>query len=311
MIHFMAVPFTGLGLFSGYRGSRWLRNRVKIFEQFVVPSLLNQVNKNFTVWVSWRPEEKNNKIVVSFIARLSKINELKFIHTFTGCPIWDDKYKGDEARERLLNALHGAMATLINYVGETDYVYMTIQPSDDLYDKYTVQNIQAIFANTDLEAVGFKQGYICNYQTKEVCEYNPTTNPPFYTIKFPRKIFTDPFPHAQYTALKVDVGEYKVGTPCPSHEYIGDCLKYGTFDVRGFLVGCHLDNISTVFNHPFKGAPVENVLDKFGIEDVPPLKISYGLRKRLLRLLPFKWQRKIRYIFGERGWQKIYDWLRN
>ena len=311
IVHLLHIPWTGLGLYNGFRGNRWLKNRIKVFKQFVVPSLINQTSKNFMLWCAWRPEEKNNKHVKELMRWLDDIKYFKVVHTFHGICFWDDKYKDEEARKRLFNALHGSLAELINHIGECDYVYMTIQPSDDLYSKYMVQNVQAMFENSDLEGIGFKAGYICNYQTKEVCEYNPTTNPPFYTIKFPRDTFLDPLKHFNYTAIKQDMGKYKAGTPIPSHEYVGGAIKYSQFDVRGFMVGTHGENISTVFNHPFKGAAVDNVLEEFGIADVEPLKIKFSIRKRLLRLLPFRWQRKIRYIFGERGWQKIYDFLRN
>src|SRR3990167_2742486 len=51
-IHFFACPFTGLGLHAGFRGNVWLKNRIHIFEQFVLPSLLlNQTNTDFILWV--------------------------------------------------------------------------------------------------------------------------------------------------------------------------------------------------------------------------------------------------------------------
>ena len=80
-MHFLMVPFTGLGLYNGFRGNAWLKSRVKIFETFVIPSLLAQTSKNFTVWIAWRQEEKQNKIVQEFQKRLSLIKELKFVHT--------------------------------------------------------------------------------------------------------------------------------------------------------------------------------------------------------------------------------------
>ena len=58
--HLIYCPFTGLGLYGGFRGNRWLQNRIQIFKQFVIPSLKAQTNKDFTLWISWRPEEKNN-----------------------------------------------------------------------------------------------------------------------------------------------------------------------------------------------------------------------------------------------------------
>lgn len=310
--HFMYCPWTGLGLYNGFRGNRWLRNRIKVFKQFVIPSLQAQTSKNFILWCSWRREERHNVHVMQLMEYLDGITEFKTVHTFSGVCFWDDKYSNREARGRLLTSLHGAMGVLCDYVSEADFVYMTIQPSDDCYHKNAVKAIQAVFNETDLQAVGFKNGYMMNYLTKEVAEYNPNTNPPFYTIKFPKKDFLDPLGHANYTALKVDTEKYPVGTPCPSHEYVGMCLKYQQIDQRGFLVGTHGENISTIFNHPFRGKAVgQEVLADFGLTDVPPLKIQISIRKKILRRLPHRVQRKLRYIFGERFWQKFYDFIRN
>lgn len=302
--HFMYVPFTGLGKYNGFRGNRWLKNRLKIFKQFVIPSLLAQTNQNFVVWISWRPEERSNRIVKEFIDYCSTNVNLKFVNTFHGVCFYDDKYEDNVARERLMNSLHYSMAELHDSVGQSEYVLMTIQPSDDLYDKHAVETLQWMFANEDWQAIGFKKGYIINYWNKEVAEYNPTTNPPFYTIKFTRKDFLaqNPNDHLQYTALKKDVGKYKAGTPLPSHEYVGDCLKYTQIDERGFMVGTHLENISTTWQIPFKGEDVKgrSVLDNFGIKDVKPISMRVPVRKRFYFSLPYKAQRKLRYWLTEK-----------
>ena len=317
----MYCPWTGLGNYGGFRGNRWLKNRIKIFKQFVIPSLQNQTNKNFTLWCSWRHEEKINPYVKELIEYLAGIKEFKTVHTFHGICFWDDKYSDLEARNRLLTSLHGSIGELLDTIGEVDFIYMTIQPSDDVYHKNAVLGIQKIFAETDLQAVGFSKGYMMNYLTGEVANYDPTTNPPFFTIKFPRDTFCDPLKHADYTSLKIDKGQYKAGTPCPSHEYIGDCLKYNTINERGFIVGCHFDNISTHFNIPFKGEEFnklesENILRDFGLEKVEKLVVPFSLGKYIFNKLPHGFKRKIRYLAGEKRWilrpffAIIYDMLR-
>lgn len=301
----MYVPWTGLGLFGGFRGNRWLKNRIKVFKQFVIPSLQAQSNKNFTLWCSWRPEEKRNPHVQAFIHYLESITEFTSIHTFHGICFWDDKYPDEVANNRLLTNLHDTLGEMIDYTGgknEYEWVLMTIQPSDDCYAKHVVSFLQNAFSDKDLakvQAIGFSKGYMMDYLTKEVSEYNPETNPPFFTIKFPREIFIDPLKHAQYT------GPYK------SHEYVGDKLKYVQIQERGFLVGCHGENISTTYVHPYKGKVLnQDILKDFGLENVPPLEIRTSLRRAVLRRLPHKVQRKLRYWIGERFWQKLYEFLR-
>ena len=302
----MYCPFTGLGLYDGYRGDRWLKNRIKIFKQFVLPALLSQTNKNFTLWVSWRYQERTNLIVREFREFLAKIKDFKTVHTFDGVCFYDDKYENSEARSRLALSIHRSLGDLIDEIGDADTILMTIQPSDDCYDKFHVASVQNFFdEHSEFQAVGYTNGYICNYRTLELSEYNPTTNPPFYTIKFPREEFCEPLKHMAYTALKRDSGKYKAGTPCPSHEFIADCLNYATFEERGFLVGCHGENISTYYDHPFKGSLVDNlILNDFGLEGVKPLRISFSLRKWILKKLPHPLRKKLRY-YNERTYNLI------
>lgn len=311
MRHFLYTPFTGLGLYGGSRGKSWLRDRIRIFKQFVVPSLQNQSNQNFTLWVSWRREERDNTDVLDLKYYLIEtFGKERVVFSYSGVCFYDDKYPDEEARPKLLSNLHHSLSELINYVGDVQDVLMTIQPSDDCYYRDMVKDMQNLFTHTGYQAIGYKHGYIMNYQTLELAEYNPKTNPPFYTIKFPKEIFIDPFKHARHTALKRDSGKYKEGTPLPSHEYVGDCLKYHQIERRGFLVGTHGQNISTHFNNPYAGDAVpKDVLEKFGLSVVKPIKICYNIRKEIMRRLPYRVQRKLRYIFGEQIYQRIYQFI--
>lgn len=304
--HLMYVPFTGLGLYGGFRGKRWLRNRVKIFCQFVVPSLLSQSSQNFIIWVSWRHEDRNLEEVQSLKTYLETLfGRERVVFTYSGVCFWDDKHPDDVARLRLINAIHGSTGALLNILGECDEVLMTIQPSDDCYSLRSVEQIQKYFHELpDIQALGFKQGYVMDYTTLTVAEWNPNTTPPFFTIRFKKDVFSNPLSHVEYT------GPYK------SHEYIGDKLKLGLFEERGFLVGTHGENISTVFTHPFRGKILEGqekeeTLKAFGLNQTPPLKLKISLRKALMRKLPHGWQRKLRYWFGERMYAKIYEFIRS
>lgn len=315
-IFLVSVPFTGLGLYGGFRGNRWLKNRIKIFEQFVIPSLLNQTDREFVLWIAWRREERTNKYVQSLEKRLNLIPNFRVVHTFSGIPFWDDKFTDDIAREKLSLTLQGVLPELMDITADGNEVHWLLQPSDDLFTKDTVEKVKKVFLDENTEAVGYKSGYICNYNTKEVLEYTPKTNPPFFAIKFKRNVFIDPSLHMKYLSLKEDMNQYKKGTPYPSHEYLPKCLNMKHFDNRGFLVGTHGENISTHFNHPYGGRKItglelETLLDGFGIQNVEPLVLSISFRKWFMRKLPHKWQRKLRYIFGEKFASKIYEMLRN
>jgi len=303
--HLLYVPWTGLGLYNGFRGNGWLKNRIVIFKQFVIPSLQRQSVKNFTLWCSWRPEEKRNPIVRELMAYLDAIPEFKTIHTFHGVCFWDDKYSDEVARDRLLTSLHGSLAELTDAIGDVDNVLMTLQPSDDMYAKWAMEAIQKALEPSDVQAAGFKQGYIINLQSKVIAEWNPKTNPPFFTIKFPRHTFLDPLQHFDHT------GPYK------SHEYIGEKLKYIQLEKRGFMVGTHGENISTVFDHPFRGATVDaSIQPDFGIAHTPCLKLNMTLRRVCFNKLPYGAKRKLRFLAGEKKWllrplfSLVYNWMR-
>lgn len=288
--HLLMVPFTGLGLYRGFRGNRWLKNRIKVFEQFVVPSLLAQTSQDFIVWVAWRNEEKSNKIVNDFKKRLEKTG-LKFVHTYSGCPFWDDKYPDDIAKIRLIDAIHGSMGELINMIGECEHVLMTIQPSDDCYHSGMVDEVQREIFKDANQVVGYKHGYIMDYKTQEVREYNPETNPPFFTIRFPRETFIDPLKHIEYT------GPYK------SHEFVVDYLKHSYLEGRGFLVGIHGFNISTVFDHPYAGDRVDQtLLGGFGLLLSEPLEVKFSVRSWIFSKMPYQVKRKLRFWSGEKKW---------
>lgn len=286
----MYCPFTGLGLFGGFRGNRWLKNRIAVFKQFVVPSLLAQTSQNFVLWVSWRPEDKYNPHVLELAKYLSETG-LKFVFTCSGVAFWDDKYSDEIAYNRLIDALQGSIGELTDVIGEADTVLMTIQPSDDCYHREFVEEIQKAFAAENFQAMGFTMGYMMNYLDKTLCEYNPTTIPPFFTIKFAADIFKDPLKHAEYT------GPYK------SHEYVGDKLKFAAIHERGFIVGTHGYNISTFFDNPFKGIMVDQeILKDFGLYDIEPIKIHGSFMSILFHKLPHNFKRKLRYWAGEKKW---------
>ena len=284
-IHFLYCPFTGLGLHSGYRGDDWLKYRIKIFKEYVMRSLLNQTNQNFTLWISWRKEERDNPIVKEFYSYLLAKLPNRVIFTYNGIIFWDDKFPNDNLLERLTNTL----PELVKICQYKQWVYLTIQPSDDCFYSGMVADIQR-FEPSFKSAIGYQKGYICDLQTKKMAEYNPTTNPPFYTIAFPKDIFLNPVKHFNY------IGPYK------SHEYIPKVLRYKKIDKRGFCVGVHGGNISTVWNHPFKGKEVDE-LDKFGIKDsalIKPRRSASLTARRILNVLPFN--NTIRKLY-----HKLYD----
>lgn len=298
--HLLYTPFTGLGLYGGYRGRRWLSNRIKIFKQFVLLSLSAQTDKDFILWVSWRLEDRNDKDVLDLKLYIEQLG-IRNVFTYHGVAFWDDKYEDSEAYDRLINAIHGSMGNLINSMGECDTVLMTIQPSDDCYHFQMVEKTKRFFLyNPNVDVFGYQKGYVMDYTNGKVAEWNPTTTPPFYTIKFTKEVFIEPLKHIQF------IGPYK------SHEYLKEHMKTVYMDFRGFIVGVHGENISTVFNHPFTGAEVSReTVEDFGIQNAPLIEIPINIRRTIMRKLPFGWQKRLRYCLGERIFSKLYGWIRS
>lgn len=290
MIHFLYVPFTGLGIRDGYRGDAWLRNRLRVFHQFVLPSILNQSKKEFVLWFSWRPHEEKNPIVREFKEQLDGIRGLSYVFTFGGLCFYDDKLEDKEAREKLYRNLSKTLPQLKPVVGNEKWVYMTIQPSDDLYSSEAVKLIQEQEPK-ERKAVGWRKGYVMDYSTKDVAFYDPDTIPPFTTFIFPTEMFLDPQKHFDY------IGPYE------SHEYVKDHFDYQELPGRHFCVGTHGANISTTWNHPYKGVTLEG--DKkmktwlgFGVWESDPV------------LMPKTLTLKLR-IFLNRLPKPIHDLIRN
>lgn len=280
MTHFLTIPFTGLGLFEGYRGDTWLKNRIAIFKQFVLPSILGQTEKNFWIWLQFRPQEETNPIVQEFVNSLGSIRGLRVIVTYHGITMWDDKYSDEIAKQRLIHSLEKSLPELEQVI-EGDYVLDTIQPSDDIYMTNAVELIQKAAKKKD-GAFGWRKGYIMKYDSLDVAEYNPKTIPPFFTVKYPRETFLSPKKHFDFA-------------PFRSHEYIADHLDYHDFrNKRGFIVGTHGENTST--SYALAGRKVSNeVLIKAGLFGVEPLTVKKDkkriLKKKFLNLFPASWQR--------------------
>lgn len=277
--HFMYVPFTGLGLRGGYRGDTWLKNRIEIFKRFTLQSLLMQTNQDFILWISWRPEDAKNPLVEAFADFLAQ-TPIEAIFTYGGIMFWDDKYTEAQAHWRLWHALSDTLPALKEVVDDADTVLMTIQPSDDIYLPIATQWIRDSFQKTKNKTVGFTRGYIMDYSTKEIAEYNPTTHPPFYTIRFPSYVFLNPKAHYEY------IGPYH------SHEYVPE---FTPMEPRMFVVGTHGENISTTYQHPYKGniLPTEEadeILIATGTYHSDPISIRRGARlvlRTIFNRIPF------------------------
>jgi len=129
-----------------------------------------------------------------------------------------------------------------------DMMYVTRIDSDDMFHKEAIEEIQ-VEPREPGTALVYTKGYVYNANTKEWAEWNPKTNPPFHTIIFSERDFFDPWLY-----LKAMKG-YR------SHEDVTKLFTTKTLSDGKYCVVVHGkgNHISTVWNHPFKGKPVDNV----------------------------------------------------
>src|SRR3990167_9840934 len=103
-IHIIYTPFTGVGLHGGFRGNEWFKHRIEIFKNYTLKSMLNQSNKDFIHWFSFRQEELTNQEVFKLDEYLTRLN-YPHIFTFDGLMYWDDKFSNYNLKTKIRNFL--------------------------------------------------------------------------------------------------------------------------------------------------------------------------------------------------------------
>lgn len=285
ILHLIMCPFTGLGLHNGYRGDEWFKGRIEVFKNYTLKSLLNQNNKNFIHWLCFRAREEYNPICRKFIRDLKQIKDYKIVVTYGGIPFWDDKFENDNLLERL-KVMIPQLKEQIDFQ-DIQIIYETILASDDMYSMEMTETIQRQWPGQG-KAFGWRKGFILNRSTHQVAEYNPETNPPFYTLCYPKRFFLDPVAHFRY------IGNIK------SHEYVPDLFNYTELKNRGFCVTVGGDNISTTWSIPYKGRELNEeerkiALFALGIQDSKPIKSKLTI-KIILRHIKHLWRRFKNYV---------------
>lgn len=281
------IPFTGVGL-PGYGGDEWLAERIKIFKQFTLKSLLNQTHKDWYLWVTFRPEEKDNRQVIALSSYLDTLG-VKYFFTFDGLPYWDDKFGGGlltgiknslrlvrrswrSGNWQMLKLIPSVFLNIKNKTLESrlarsleeirppkvEKIYLSRIDSDDMFNKDYLHYVNSA---TESSALVCDVGYIYNQSTQELAYWLPKTNPPFHTIVFGWDEFFGARKHLKkYNGYR-------------SHEDVTKVFKYKELPDGLYCVLTHSPklHISTTWNHPFRGAIIEGevrgkLLANFGIK---------------------------------------------
>ncbi len=268
--HIIYIPFTGVG--RKVMTDEQLKFRIEIFKNYTLKSLLNQTNKNFVLWLSFKPEDEFNPLLLKLVTYLVE-SGVEIIVTYHGLLYHDDKNEGNnltlEPRVRFsVDQIYKRFIQFKDHQNEKswDFIYLTRIDSDDMFRENAIELIQTIdethLDNPPTKALTFQLGYVYNKDTNELAEWNPLTNPPFHTIIFPRGVFFDAKKHIDwYEGFK-------------SHEDIARLphrvLWQG--DNRQDRLYCVLIHnpemhISTNWDHPFRGKLIiegkEEILKQF------------------------------------------------
>lgn len=119
-------------LVTAEEADKWLPDRIKIFEQFTLPSMLKQSNKNFIWFLLFDPSIKDNE---NYNAFLNQFETLDFIQ-----PVYIDT-----SQKGVIPSLREEIARRVTDVRQ---IITTRLDNDDAVDQDFIQTIQDnVFAN--------------------------------------------------------------------------------------------------------------------------------------------------------------------
>jgi len=254
MIHLIYVPFTGLGLFDGFRGEKWFAERAEIFRNYTLKSLRNQSNKNFILWLSFRPEEEDNPTTYKIESYLKK-SGLDYVLTFDGIMMYDDR--GVEHNKDLKERIGRSMERIRPIVEGSRWVFVTDCGSDDMFSRDAVKEIQ-MERPRPKGATYYLNGYVYNIPTDRLAYWKRTSSHPQYTIIYPTETFLDADKHFKYIE------------GLESHEYVPLIFDATRLSDNMYCCTTHGYNISTIFDHPLRGDEIigkekDKIMKQFGL----------------------------------------------
>ena len=244
--HLFQIPFTGKTPKGDTMTQEWYDHRAEIFEQYTVPSLRKQSNKDFSIWITFRPQDATNPTTKRI---LSALDGLRYIATFEGTMFTEDRATWHN--NDLVQRLQSVLPSVRLFMGYTDWIYETNLDSDDTVHR---DFSKLILQDPPRERGAFlcKKGYA--YNTKDrLAEWNNPVSNQNYTIQFTRDTYFDAEKRLEY------LNGFK------SHEEIPEKFNAQEMPDNSYCTIIHGDNISTVWDHPFMGKEVYSEDEKFNI----------------------------------------------
>ena len=238
--HIFYTTMTGRGLYEGFRGQDWYDYRLGIFKNYTLKSLIGQTDKDFTLWMSFRPQEIDNPTTKKFEEAIND-SGINYVLTFDGMIMYDDRSNRNiDLVERTKKSLK-----LLEPITE-EYIYETHFDSDDTVSNNFVEVVKS-YPFKGRGALYMKDGYVYNTDGRIAKWHNPYSQQN-YTIMYPRDIYLDA--EKRY--------EYQNGLH--SHEEIPKKFNAEELPKGMYCTVVHGKNISTVWDHPYRGKECDKEL---------------------------------------------------
>lgn len=230
-----SIPFTGKTPHGdGFTSQIWYEFRAGIFKEYTLKSLINQTDKDFLLWLQFRPQEIDNKTTQNIRNSLNK-SKIEYVMTFNGPIMMEDK-----ATWHNKNLIERASKSLkeLEPIKE-DYVIEVGLDSDDMVHKKFIELLKDSVPKKH-GAYYMKRGFVYSIDGKLADWINPESMS-IYAITYPTKIFLDAEKHF----------EHQRGFN--THEQIPKLFDAELLPDGMFCSTIHGTNISTVWGHPFMG----------------------------------------------------------
>lgn len=154
--HFVITQFNLLQFPLGVDGNEnwvnWTRRRIKLFQEFCLPSLLQQSNRNF-IWLIYF-DRKTPKEFNYLFQQLAQYDFVK--------PMFADGFNGF-----MQTYLHD----IKSLSGNADWILTSRIDNDDSYHKDAVDVFQKHFVESDEHLISLASGYTLNTENYNLAQY--------------------------------------------------------------------------------------------------------------------------------------------
>ena len=244
-----SIPFTGkTPWYDGFMGQEWFRARTMVFGNYTVKSLKAQTDKDFIVWLQFRPEEKDNPMISLIENSLTGLN---YVLTFDSPIMYEDRaiWHNIDLKERAKRSL-AKIAPLIK-----EDIYEINLDSDDMVCNTFVETVK----KSSSKAVYTRKGYILA-MNGDLAPLNHPISSQIYGIRYSKETFLDAKKH-----FYNQIGGEKLNIGLSSHEQIPEIFQAEMLPDGSYCSVFNGYNISTIWGNKLMGKEITSEEDKNNI----------------------------------------------